>query len=190
LAVDIVAFERAKYDAIWSNPGYRRKAHGLELWQQSRDLWPANVRSALDIGAGHGKLWRQWLAEGIDAHAIDISAKAPDAETRSIHLKRYHVAPLWRFDLGRAFDIGCCADVMEHLPTEMVADALACIASHCGHVVFKIANFPSNWGTGELHLTQRDAIWWHQALSEAFTIAEPRPIQSNREDYLFVCKST
>ena len=188
--IDVVASaEAAKYAEVWADPAYRRKAHGLSLWQNRRDLFPASVTSALDIGCGHGRLVAQWWAEGVDGHGVDIAPAAVDPGILGGNEDRFHFAALWRMDLGRRFPLGVCADVMEHIPEALVDLSLERIAVHCDLVLFKIAAFPSEHRGQVLHLTIRPVEWWHERLSRAFGVARRVNYPTDRREFVFRCLS-
>jgi 2-polyprenyl-3-methyl-5-hydroxy-6-metoxy-1,4-benzoquinol methylase len=162
--MDLLDEERAKYEKVWALADYRRANHGLRLWQQHRDIFPASPHSALDIGCGNGRLFAQWNREGIDGHGVDFAANAPDAAHPNAD--KFSLQCLWTMELDRIFDLGCCTDVMEHIPPTEVDAVLTRIARHCRIVIFKIANYLSQYGDGKLHLTLHTADWWLAKLSE------------------------
>jgi len=179
--------ERAKYERVWLQPEYRHANHGLGLWLCDRDLFPSSFASALDIGCGDGRLWRTWYEAGIDAHAVDHALNAPDIWlARS---ERFSLRCLWEMRFDRRFDLGVCADVMEHIPPSKVDDVLARIAEACDFVVFKIANYPSSFGDGALHLTLHNADWWLAKLQQHGTAAEhPERARAGVAEYVFTLK--
>lgn len=180
-----IDFERAKYQRVWAEPWYRVKAHGLMLWEHYRDIFPEHVGSAVDLGCGTGRLFAQWNAEGIDGHGVDFAGNAVDENIMRDYGEKFHLECLWQMELHRKFDLGVCADVMEHIPEVHVADALKCIGRHCDVVVFKIANFPSYWRDDNLHPTQRPGDWWQAKLNEAGRVTELLSHSTAREEYLF-----
>ena len=176
--------ERAKYDLAWQVPAYRIKAHGLALWESRRGIFPPVVTRAVDLGCGHGRLFARWRDEGIDGWGVDFSDHALDAD----HPYRAHFirACLWELSLPQRFDLGVCADVMEHIPEVMVPQTLNRIAAHVDTAVFKIANSPSRWLGVDLHPTLRPADWWMEQLASFWSV-ERLPLKTGREEYLFRC---
>lgn len=160
-----LAAEREKYARVWKDPAYRVKNHALRLWTDRRDLFPPSFASGLDIGCGLGRLLPVWESLGIDAHGVDL---VPDVSLEpAIRVQLGHkvyTATLWDFHPMRQFDVGICADVMEHIPETHVSAVLDCLAACCREVVFLIANFRSIWNGENLHPTQRDAAWWETVL--------------------------
>lgn len=181
--------EREKYSDIWDMPEYRVKCHSLDLWLYKRELFPAEFASALDIGSGLGKLFAHWNNNGVDAWAVDIVPNALTPEIAEQWGHRRVLVPLWDMVWDRQFDIGVCADVMEHIPEEMVPKTLERIAACCGHVVFKIANFPSDSLGYRLHMTQRDADWWAEQIRAVCGTVERHKYPTQKKEYWFTWKT-
>ena len=163
----VAVAEAKKYTSVWKHPGYRQKNHALNLWRSARTLFPTQFDSAIDIGCGLGLMIPEWRSQGIDAYGVDLVPEvALDASVAEEYADRVYRATLWDFSPERVFDVGICADVMEHIPEPHVTATLKGMASYCRHVVFKIANFPSRkWNQGEpLHLTLHPAAWWRSRL--------------------------
>lgn len=173
--------ERLKYEAVWKLPVYRAKCHSLTLRDQMPDLFPSapdergdswvfgttkvtQVKTAIDIGCGLGRLLGRWNDEGIDAWGVDLAGNCLEADVETRWGGKVWRECLWEFDPGRVFDFGVCADVMEHIPEEWVDETLDRMAEYCERIVFKIANYPSESLGYSLHLTQRDDVWWRSRL--------------------------
>ncbi len=157
--------EAVKYRDAFSREDYRRKCHGLTLWKEHRQLFPDAVESAIDYGCGTGRLVERWLAEGIDGYGVDLVPEVSvDEGTYAAHPDRFVSASLWDFEPGRVFDVGVCADVMEHIPEAYVAPVCERIAASCRRAVFTIANFQSTFEGHTLHLTLHDEAWWRSTL--------------------------
>ena len=178
--------ERAKYDDVWQTEAYRVKAHGLAMWCDHREWFPETVYTALDLGCGHGRLFAHWNeADGIDGHGVDFSEHALDGDIAAAWGHKFHLHCLWDFWLGRRFDLGVCADVMEHIPEDRVAPTLERIGLHCREVVFKIANHPSHYLGHDLHPTRREADWWEAQIEQAGGAVERLPYDALRSNYVF-----
>ena len=152
--------ERAKYQAIWTSPEYRRKCHGLEIWQRHRDLLGPRPARALDIGCGLGRLFAAWNRDGIDGWGIDIADNSLEPEVAQAWGHKRVLGCLWEMDWPERFDLGICADVMEHIPEERVRFTLERIAAACRRTVLQIAEFPSHHLGHTLHLTIKPRDWW------------------------------
>lgn len=148
--------ETSKYESVWADPLYRIANQGLQLWQLHRGIFPNDPASALDIGCGNGRMFAQWNREGIDGHGVDFARNALDAEHPN--KENFTLQCLWRMQFAREFDLGVCADVMEHIPPEKVDEVLGAISAACRTTVLQIANYPSYFG--DLHLTLQSSEWW------------------------------
>lgn len=174
--------ETAKYETVWADERYRVANQGLQLWQLHRGIFPAAPSCALDIGCGNGRMFGQWNREGIEGHGVDFAANAldPDHPNR----RNFTLQCLWTMRFDREFDLGVCADVMEHIPPDKVDDVLRAISASCRTAVFQIANYPSCFG--DLHLTLQPSDWWLAKLDE-FGEAEflPAVKRDGVEEYVF-----
>jgi hypothetical protein len=180
---DLREFEAAKYDIQWQEPWYREKCHGLALWAAHRNLFPDRVDTAIDYGSGTGRLVKMWRSIGIEAKGVDISTKAADPDIAD----HVYIGCMWESTLLSIlprFEVGICADVMEHIPPHKVEDVLTFISETCAMCVFKIANFPSVHDGRELHLTLKPRDWWERVLSQFGTV-EFIPTQTGVEEYVF-----
>ena len=177
--------ERAKYTEVFKNPHYRRDNQGLQLWELHREIFPSNPKTAIDIGCGNGALFKRWVAEGIDGVGIDFINNGV-LEDDPDYARVTHVPTLWVKDLKalKRFDLGVCADVMEHIPPDRVDDVLANVTQLSNVTVFQIANYPSNFG--DLHLTLQPAYWWQRKLERFGTVERIDGVaRDGVEEYVF-----
>jgi 2-polyprenyl-3-methyl-5-hydroxy-6-metoxy-1,4-benzoquinol methylase len=150
--------ERAKYKRVWQEDTYRQVCHSKVLWDEHRDCFPVDFGSALDIGCGLGLMISQWRADGKIAYGIDIADNCLDDRNNSVFVS---FRPLWVMkDWALPFDVGVCADVMEHIPRDKVVRSLRRIAACCKHVVFKIDHASNSFIGETLHLTIEPVEWW------------------------------
>lgn len=175
--------EAQKYEECWADASYRERCHGLDLWRDHNYLFPQKIVSAIDFGCGTGRLVKEWARSGIEALGIDIAPNAADPEV-SGHVK---IACLWDFKVAHRYQVGVCADVMEHIPPAKVEDVLSCISKACRMCVFKIANYPSIYKDRMLHLSLHPEEWWLamlQRFGEVKVIAGRHGI----DEYIFQVK--
>ena len=123
--------ELYKYLEVWQSPEYRIKCHGLRIYEQRPDLF-RECLSLLDAGCGLGKLVTQAAADGIDAHGVDFAlSESLTAVAKEMPSGQFTRADLESLDLGRAFDVVVCADVLEHIRPEWVTLVLERLKAHC-----------------------------------------------------------
>lgn len=171
--------ERRKYELAWTDSNYRRVAHGLALWNEQPEIFP-NFSRAIDIGCGHGRLFAHWRDNcGIDAWGLDI-VDGLDPDVRELRGNRLIVMPLWHWRATRRFDLGVAADVMEHIPTELVPRCLENIAASCDCFIAKTAEFPSRHVGGDLHPTIKPAAWWIEQMQRIGGEVEELPTSQAR----------
>jgi len=177
--------EIKKYSTIWGFDSYRERSPGLRFVEQAMEmLQPAPNSSIIDLGCGTGRVANYFKMKGLNTTALDLVDNACN-EFDGPFIK----APLWRLDDIGSYDFGFCADVMEHLPTELVDDALYQISKHCNRVYFQIANFHDHEGDkiGEsLHLTVKPFSWWALLIKSYFKVTNSKLAPKH---HVFVCKS-
>ena len=152
--------EHDKYARVWREPNYRINCHALTLWQDFRYLFPNEFKSGLDIGCGLGLILPIWKSLGVDAWGVDLVPNCLDDSVRDQIGRNFILACLWEMKWDRVFDIGVCADVMEHIPPQYVDEVLRRIALCCKEVVFKIDHIESRFIGETLHLTIQPISWW------------------------------
>ena len=182
---DLIQCETETYRAAFADPAYRVKCHGLTLWQTRRDLFPASVATAVDLGCGTGRLVGAWRTEGIAGIGVDLDLAAT-VDPELYRPDWFTAAALWDWAPQESFDLGVCADVMEHIPEAWVRPALERIASCCRTAVFKIANFPSVHHGVNLHPTRQPQAWWYGVIwSTMGGTVTPVAYETRREEYVF-----
>lgn len=114
-------------------------------------------RSVLDIGCGVGSWLKVWLHTGVrDIQGIDGDYVDRDM----LLIPREHFAShdlSTPFDLGRKFDIVCCLEVAEHLPSASASVLVKSLVRHSDVVLFSAA-IPGQTGTG--HINERWQSYW------------------------------
>lgn len=186
MADAIAQAEQAKYQKMWGFDSYRERSPGMRhLADALAQMAPTLGATVVDFGCGTGRVAAALAARGFEVTGVDIASNA--CKEFDGH---FVVASLWDLPeaLGR-HQYGFCADVMEHLPTDRVDAALACMARHAGKIYFQIANFHCHEGDkiGEhLHLTVKPFDWWMNKLTAHYSIVGAKRA---RKHHIFVCKS-
>lgn len=182
----LTEIERSKYERMWGRDSYRERSPGMRHLQDAlARMRPVIGSSIVDLGCGTGRVSAALKAGGFEVTGVDIAANAATEFDGPCV-----VATLWDLpeSLG-VFDYGFCADVMEHLPTDRVMQALLNISRHVKITYFQIANFVCHEGDaiGEhLHLTVKPIEWWHKALSQYFDVEQS---SKQSKHHIFLCKS-
>ena len=178
--------ERQKYQRVWMHDAYRAVSPG---YIEKRRAWDAlgckSGETLNDYGAGPGRATAWFRDAGMDALAIDIADNALETDVPFIR------ACLWEMQSPPVpvADYGYCCDVMEHIPTDHVAEVFAGIAANTEKAAyFRIATRPDKMGPrllGEpLHLTVRDGDWWISEALKAFD--RVTVVYRNPRDIVFV----
>lgn len=160
--------ERQKYREMWAREAYRKFSPGLAVFHQAYEwMDPSRGASFTDFGCGQGVVSDALLRRGHEVLAVDIAANAYKGDAE------FFEACLWELpDSLHVSDYGYCADVMEHIPPEMVDDVLRNIAAKVRvSAFFQIALFPDEMGKligKPLHLSVFPADWWRDRLSVVF----------------------
>lgn len=159
--------ERRKYAKMWSIDDYRRNSPGLNIAPTALDLLGAMPgQSIIEYGCGDGRALDYFTSRDMDATGVDLMALRPDIIEAS----------LWELPEDLAADFAFCADVLEHIPPERVAEALAAMRERTGvAAAFTVATIGCTVGErhGEdLHLTIRPAWWWWREISKCWGSVE------------------
>jgi len=163
--VDVMDAQAALYTAAWADPAYRRACHGLTLWRTRPALFPERITSAIDLGCGTGRLVAAWRAENIEAYGVDLVAEASvDPTLRIAHPEWFTSSALEDFEPGRRYEVGVCADVLEHIAEDRVLAVLHRIRACCQMAVLLVANYPSAHAGQSLHPTLKTDYWWRTTL--------------------------
>lgn len=166
------AVERDKYERVWEHPEYRAISPG---WQEKERAWLLlgckRGKSLNDYGAGTGRATAWFRNMGLHVLAIDHAKNALETSVP------FCQACLWEMSMVPPADLGFCCDVMEHIPTEMVARTIKMIGMWTREAVyFRIATRQDVMGPrllGEpLHLTVKTAQFWVDELKEVFPMVD------------------
>lgn len=166
--MDIAVAECRKYEAMWNRPEYRERSPGLRMCADAKRQLEAKPGDTIcDFGAGTGRASKWWADNGCKVTAFDIAANAiTEFDGTKV------IGNLWAMPNFGKFDYGFCCDVLEHLPTEHVGDAILGISRRVTKAAyFQIALFECHMGAaiGEhLHLTVKPPAWWRRELASHF----------------------
>lgn len=160
---ELIEFERAKYEEMWSKQIYRINSPGENIiptvWAHLGEPADATVT---DYGAGEGRVIN-WLSErGATVNGFDLVKLHPAVEE----------ACLWKLPTDAQTEFGVCFDVLEHIPEHHVSTVLKRMRDRttiC--VAFTVATLPCSVGRRfglTLHETVRPIEWWDKRVSEVF----------------------
>lgn len=153
--------ERQKYTEVWADAPPQGSSHGLALWKNYPEIFPPNIKSAIDFGCGRGRLVNEWVEGGIDAIGVDIAPNSIDEDIAENLEERIFVMPIWDFPTPETpFDLAVCTDVLEHIHEHRVQEVIKTIVASAKCSIFKVANFGSNVLGYNLHPTQHPVEWW------------------------------
>lgn len=161
-----IAAEIEKYNHAWNQERYRKACHGLDFYNNYRDLLPDKITSAMDFGCGTGRLLKQMVDDCIDAYGMDLVPNSVDADIMFDLLERIHFCSLQEFNADGRFHVGICADVMEHIPESEVYAVVENMSIHCDTMYFVIANYPSQMDGRNFHLSLHDSKWWMEVIGQ------------------------
>lgn len=115
--------------------------------------------SVLDFGCGTGRALDYFLAQGVDAFAVEGSVKAISLAQRPDLIRRHNFEkPL---DLGRKFDLLWCFEVVEHIRPAKVDVLLDSLTRH-GNLLVLSAARPGQGGDG--HFNEQPPEYWIEKL--------------------------
>jgi len=127
---------------------YDSSSRWVNYGAQVRAVLECNPPSVLEIGIGNGTVSAVLRSRGVSVTTLDIDPSLNPDIVGSVHELGRHVPP-------KSFDVVPCAEVLEHLPFQLLpqcAEQLARVA--VGRVVIGLPCFPRpGWGVGlDLHI--------------------------------------
>lgn len=163
--------EQQLYERMWRKEWYRKRSPGEQYVNDF--LKKCRVRKTetiCDVGCGTGRASQAMKELGYDVTGIDLARNALDP---GIEIPFYQ-ADITKKPLPTVYDWLFCTDVMEHLPTHQVADALVnLVLSMRKGAYFVIPTFGNDIRTVEvdgdiysrkedLHKTVKEQPWWDE----------------------------
>ena len=161
--------EQKKYIKVWKHDPYRKYSPGeqcVDMFLEAAE--PELGCTLIDWGCGTGRAALHLSEYGLDVTAVDFAFNCLDKEVK----EKTKNNKLFRFvehDITQPTELtatyGFCTDVMEHLPTDQVDDAIEVMLSACRNVYFQISTQQDVFGKREeidedLHLTVQSYQWW------------------------------
>ncbi len=181
--------ERIKYLRVWEDPSYRKADHSSEVWFEYCGEFARRLREirVIDLGCGVGRLVGNINRSGGYACGVDIAENSVGPEILGKWSDRFSFCALWAMPvewLGE-FDVGICADVMEHIPESMVLKSFHRIVEVCRTAFFlieSVLDHAGRMGDDPLHLTVKPEEWWVAEAEKVGTVTVlPRPRRVPRE---------
>ena len=171
--------EVEKYTALWALPQGYGNNYDHPYWKEIVKTLTDNMglhtfNSIIDIGGGDQRLGR--FFPNHQYACLDI---APNACEPGENAYPHYVADITEWNERRMFDWAISIDVMEHIPTDKVFDAIKNIAGlvNIGGA-FLISTRPDRGGKkiGEtLHMTVKPPLWWIRKFEAGFETEGSRP---------------
>lgn len=153
--------ERERYQQLYAKGYPAGNPERLIVWAGAK-----LEEKVIDFGCGRGTLARIFsLYTGVD-FASNAFPKRHGAEQSFVEA---NLDKLPDTIGSQRFDLGVCADVMEHIKPEEVDHTLISIMfTNCNRLLFAICCRESNWQDekGQLHLTVERPEWWHKKLNQ------------------------
>ena len=176
------------YSKLFSDHGYNihtnREPRFLFTVQ---NVVKSNIKTLIDIGTGHGALLKI-------LHKVNFQTSLTSVDLKNYHGLRYvnHIdADLSRIidheKITGKYDILSCLDCLEHFEEKYIRDILNLFSRLSDTFLFSIANHSDIIDGVELHLIQKESIWWSNILSEYFEIVYFESLY-NDTLYLYKCK--
>ena len=155
-----------KYKAMWDIPDYRTVSPGENFADEFVDIARITASdNVIDFGCGSGRGGKRvFELTGCKMLQVDFAENCRDAGNDL----PFEVLDLCEPIEGLKADFGYCTDVMEHIPTDKVSDAIENIMSCVDRCFFKIALFPDSMGAligHSLHLSVFPIEWWEDKFS-------------------------
>lgn len=165
--------EEQKYDLMWKRGDYGLESPGEKVAAKFIEVVKPKASARIaDFGCGSGKasLALDKLGE-FNITCVDFVEHSRDEEARKF---KFVKANLSSQSVPIYVNHGFCADVMEHIPPELVTQTIKNVMGSCHDCFFQISTIPDDFGGAigqPLHLTVKPHSWWkEQFLSLGFAV--------------------
>lgn len=179
-----ISDEQQKYLKCWNVPEYRKVSPGercADMFLEALDSIDPDGKNQtlIDIGCGTGRGgYKLWQTGRFDVGLMDFAWNCLDENIKANverPLPGSHKLTFIEHDLTKKThhraEWGYCCDVLEHLPTEQIDDALESMLEMCDNLFLQIATIPDHFGghpdiKEQLHLTVWDYNTWLKKFAE------------------------
>lgn len=131
-----------------------------------------NIKSISDIGSGKGNLAESLINQkqeyDIQCYDLDCFLKTHIAE--SVTFTKLNLVKQEDLDKIKKCDLLFCLDVLEHVEEKYVKSILKTFSEKSKNVFLTIANHSDIIDGIELHLIQKDKIFWDEIILQYFNI--------------------
>ncbi|MSR16104.1 MAG: DUF115 domain-containing protein [Gammaproteobacteria bacterium] len=152
--------EKAKYELMWGFDAYRNVSPGEHAVEQFLSVVSVTDKTrVIDFGCGTGRGGRKIHAiTGADVLLVDFASNALDGDVE-LPFKALDMSET----MGLSGEVGFCADVLEHIPTDSVPAVIKNIMACVREAYFQISLTNDNCGAligHTLHMSVFPAEWW------------------------------
>lgn len=177
------------YNQAFKKAGYNGHTHREPRYLFTvKNVIKSNRRSLIDIGTGHGILLKI-------LHHVNFQTALTAVDVNNFHKLRYvnHIQAdiTNKTDRGKIqgkYDILTCLDCLEHIEESQLDDVLQMFSGLSDEFLFSIANHSDVLDGVELHLIQKESIWWSNKLAQYFDIVYFESLIDDKL-YLYRCKT-
>lgn len=155
--------ECEKYTLLWRLGSYRDISPGEQAVPTFLDVVRPEGK-IIDFGCGTGRAALELHRAGHQVQLVDFTENCRDYDAMTL--------PFLRWDLSKPCpargQVGFCADVMEHIPTEQVDSVIRNIMDCVPKAFFQISTVADVFGQvikHTLHLTVRPHRWWRETFA-------------------------
>lgn len=177
-----ISDEQQKYLKCWNVDDYRKVSPGercADMFLEALEsLAPDgdDKQTLIDIGCGTGRAgYKLWQTGKFDVALMDFAWNCLDKNIKARVDTKDNGISFIEHDITKKThhraEWGYCCDVLEHLPTDQIDDALESMLEMCDNLFLQIATIPDHFGghpdiKEQLHLTVWDYNTWLKKFAE------------------------